>query len=144
MPCVTGMSHAKAFELAFNSRIYKSFRYLFKENENNENTRTFWFPCLSCIQRSYHDSPRNIIFWIFAVIRQAPKQVDSVAQNGETVTCEGSYNCFRQLWSVVIHGHTTKIAIYLSGLPSLGQGGGPFLGGFGFSLFHSHLLACSS
>merc|ERR1719435_170424 len=28
--------------------------------------------------------------------------------------------------------------------PRRGQGWGPFLGGFGFSFFHSHLEACSS
>ena len=32
----------------------------------------------------------------------------------------------------------------MESLPNLGHGGGPFFGGFGLSLFHSHLLACSS
>ena len=91
---------------------------------------------------------RDVVLWILAVIGQAAEQEhlegDTAGVQWDT-TGEILYT-----WSTILgvllgvpygvsYKYVTLFPMSVKLCPSLGQGCGPFRGGFGFNFFHSHL-----
>ena len=85
--------------------------------------------CVEVVQVAW-----DVVLWILAVVCQATKEKHLERKEGSRQRRGGRVNL-----NTDHQFKTTLFPMRVKLWPSLGQGCGPFRGGFGFNFFHSHL-----